>query len=342
MDAVFTLPGEMFYPGASVNACCMVFNLGISHFTTEIDKNGKEIKKPRATTFFGFFKNDGFTKKKNLGRISKEDENGQIWQRIEQNWLDLYKGNITDLSLGIRKEVTADDEWLAEAYIKTDYSKISESLFQGTLQSYLSYLIKNGYNIYDKIKKISYEGKKSVPDLNTDSWKEFKISDLFDVELSKGDLKEDDCAPGDIPLVSSGSLNNGVVKYIDEDGDGIAQIFPKNKITVDMFGQAYYQPFDFYSVSHGRVNILSAKIKGFNKYIALFICSIINNEQFRFSYNRAVYKAVIESLVIKLPSKQNTGATGENVLDIDNKSIFEPDWQYMEDYIKGLSYADLI
>lgn len=89
--------------------------------------------------------------------------------------------------------------------------------------------------------------------LNTHLWKEFTIGDYFDVYLSSGDLKIDDCEPGNIPLISSGSTNNGIVGYIDEKGDGKAQIFKANCITVDMFCNAFYQNGDFYAVSHGRV-----------------------------------------------------------------------------------------
>ena len=39
------------------------------------------------------------------------------------------------------------------------------------------------------------------------------------------------------------------------------QLFSKNTITVDMFCKAYYQPDDYYAVSHGRVNILKPKFK---------------------------------------------------------------------------------
>lgn len=345
LDAVFTLPSEMFYPGASANACCMVFTLGTSHFTTTVDENGVEKKVPRKTTFFGYFKDDGFIKKKNLGRISKEDGNGyQIWKNIEQKWLDLYHGNFTDVSLGIRKKVTSTDEWLAEAYIQTDYSNISIDAFKQTLQKYFSYLVGNGYDLYSRIKVLCKTNDKPTNiKLDTSDWKEFTVSDLFKVELSKGDLKEDECPNGCVPLVSSGSLNNGIVKYIDEEGDGKAQLFKKNQLTVDMFGQAYYQPANFYSVSHGRVNILSPKNANiFNSYIGLFICSVINIEQYRFSYNRAVYKTVIENLLIKLPAKQKVNEHNKPEVDKNGTPIYEPNWQYMEDFIKSLPYADLI
>ena len=160
--------------------------------------------------------------------------------------------------------------------------------------------------------------------LNTPLWKEFTIGDYFDVYLSSGDLKIDDCEPGNIPLISSGSTNNGIVGYIDEKGDGKAQIFKANCITVDMFCNAFYQNEDFYAVSHGRVNILCPKFKC-NLQIGLFICSIIKKEQFKYSYGRAVYSSEIARMIIKLPS------TPDN----------EPDWNYMDQYIKSIKHKPL-
>ena len=58
LEAVFTLPNEIFYPGASACACCMLFTLGKPH---------SEEKE----TFFGYCKDDGFKKKKNLGRVEQ-------------------------------------------------------------------------------------------------------------------------------------------------------------------------------------------------------------------------------------------------------------------------------
>jgi type I restriction-modification system DNA methylase subunit len=150
LEAVFSLPAEMFYPGASVNACCMFFTLGKPHFTTQEDENGKKILKPREATFFGYYKDDGFIKRKGLGRVEKLDANNKpLWNNIEQTWRNLYKGIEQNECLGIRKYVTAEDEWLAEAYIKTDYSKLTADDFQRTLNDYFSYLIKEG-NVLQK------------------------------------------------------------------------------------------------------------------------------------------------------------------------------------------------
>lgn len=164
--------------------------------------------------------------------------------------------------------------------------------------------------------------KQEAMKLNTEEWKEFFISDLFDVRLTKGDIKADEVEAGDIPLISSGESNNGVVKYISKDGDGKAEIFPANTITLDMFCHANYQGVSYYAVGHGRVNILIPKFE-LNKFIGLFICTLINREVYRFSYGRAVYSSVAEKMIIRLPVTPSG----------------TPDWQFMEDYIKSLPYS---
>ena len=158
--------------------------------------------------------------------------------------------------------------------------------------------------------------------LNTQDWKYYTIEDLFRVELTKGDIKADEVDSGNIPLISSGEGNNGVVKYISKDGDGKAEMFPDNTITLDMFCHANYQGIPYYAVGHGRVNILFPKFD-LNKYIGIFICTLINREVYRFSYGRAVYSTVAEKMKIKLPATPSG----------------EPDWQFMEDYIKSLPYS---
>lgn len=134
LDAVFSLPPDMFHPGANVNACCMVFNLGIRHENAPIRE-----------TFFGYFKDDGFIKKKNLGRIERTDEDGKgIWSTIESEWLNLYRKRATKSGFSVTMEVSANDEWLAETFMETDYSKLNQDNFQNILNQYLGYLISNG------------------------------------------------------------------------------------------------------------------------------------------------------------------------------------------------------
>ena len=170
--------------------------------------------------------------------------------------------------------------------------------------------------------------------LKVDEWEEFRVDDLFSVQLSKGDIKLNDMLIGDVPLVSSGETNNGVVGYIDSAGDGKAEIFSKNKITVDMFGNVYYQEENFYAVSHGRVNILEP-VFDMTKYIGLFIVSIINKEKFKYSYGRAVYSNVLCNVIIKLPIQHN--ADGTTYIDPDctySEEGYVPDWNYVPQMFK--------
>lgn len=140
LEAVFTLPAEIFYPGAAVSACCMVFTLGKPHINVDGTVN---------ETFFGYYKEDGFKKKKNLGRVEQFDENGDSkWKDIEEEWLKLYRNHKSVDGLSATAEVSGTDEWLCEAYMKTDYSTLCEEDFQQTLNNYLAYLMKEG-KIYE-------------------------------------------------------------------------------------------------------------------------------------------------------------------------------------------------
>lgn len=133
LDAVFSLPNEMFYPGASAIACCMIFELSQKHERSNRD------------TFFGYFKDDKFIKRKGLGRVELTDQEGNgLWQYVEQQWLELYRNKKQVPGLSVMHRVTYEDEWLAEAYMETDYSKLTVNEFEKTVREYYSYLIKSG------------------------------------------------------------------------------------------------------------------------------------------------------------------------------------------------------
>lgn len=190
------------------------------------------------------------------------------------------------------------------------------------------YMEKHMCSLHNKAIKTKIKSAPKEP-LNVNNWRYFEIKDLFFVKLSLGDIKIEDVDKGCTPLISSGENDNGLIGYITEEGDGIAQIFDENTITVDMFCNAFYQPKKYFSVSHGRVNILVPKFK-MNKYTALFICTIINNEKFKYSYGRGLYSTEAGNLKIKLP------------FIIDNENNMVPNFALMEQYMKQLPYSDRI
>ena len=135
LDAVFTLPAEVFYPGASASVCCMVFEIGKKH---------NDLTNPK--TFFGYYKNDNFKKKKNIGRVEQIDSitGESLWKKTENLWIDLYRKREERDGLSSLHKVNGDDEWLCEAYMKTDYSLLKQSDFEETIREYLAYKIGSG------------------------------------------------------------------------------------------------------------------------------------------------------------------------------------------------------
>ncbi len=126
LKAVFSMPDDIFYP-TGTNPCVMVWEAHTPH-----DCNQE--------TFFGYCKNDGFVKRKKLGRI---DYYGR-WSETEEQWLKLYRNRDVVDGLSARACVKHSDEWLCEAYMNTDYSKLSQTDFQKTINDYLAYLVKAG------------------------------------------------------------------------------------------------------------------------------------------------------------------------------------------------------
>lgn len=122
---VFSMPDDLFHP-VGVITCIMVFDAHSPHPTGY-------------KTFFGYFKDDGFRKTKNVGRVNQ----GQ-WDSIKSDWLDTYLNRESKTGLSVLKAVSASDEWCAEAYMETDYSKISQSDFESVLKDYIAFQVRHG------------------------------------------------------------------------------------------------------------------------------------------------------------------------------------------------------
>lgn len=131
LRAVFSMPDDIFYP-TGTNVCVMVWEAHAPHDSTQ-------------ETFFGYCKDDGFVKRKKMGRVDAYNK----WHNIEREWLTLYRNRDIKEGLSTRHCVTAEDEWLCEAYMETDYSKLTQEDFQRTVNDYLAYLVKRG-DVYEK------------------------------------------------------------------------------------------------------------------------------------------------------------------------------------------------
>lgn len=126
LEAVLSLPEELFV-NSKVNTvtCAVVIKAGIPH--------PKGFK-----TWFGYCRNDGFIKKKNVGRV---DAN-HVWNDIRKTWVNACINRDEIKEFSIKKEVTADMEWCAEAYLDVDYDKLSLSDYEETVKNFILFKLK--------------------------------------------------------------------------------------------------------------------------------------------------------------------------------------------------------
>jgi type I restriction enzyme M protein len=127
LEAVLSMPNELFFNSdVTVVSCVMVFTAHKPH-----SKN-KE-------TFFGYYKDDGFVKRKIQGRI---DSYGK-WEAIKEKWVTYYLNRKSEPGFSANKAITASDEWCAEAYMDTNFSEISTVDFLNEIKKYVAFKVIN-------------------------------------------------------------------------------------------------------------------------------------------------------------------------------------------------------
>ena len=293
LDAVMSMPQELFYPVGTVT-CIMVWIAGKPH--------AKSAKK----TWFGYWRNDGFIKTKHKGRI---DQNG-VWSEIRDRWVEMYRNREVHAGESVMQHVTSDDEWCSEAYMETDYSCIPSESVANAVKNYIAFNLQSPGAVRAK----NLEPVKA-------KWKEFKLSELFEIKKGKR-LTKANQTDGQTPFIGAIDSNNGVSGYIGQR--------PNHKggtISLSYNGsvaEAFYQPVPYWACDD--VNALYPKEFKLNPSTALFLCTIIRMEKYRFNYGRKWHLERMREAIIKLPViKDGT-----------------PDWDYMERYIKSLPYSSQI
>ena len=172
-------------------------------------------------------------------------------------------------------------------------------------------------------------------ELNVQDWKKFVVGRILNCNttvLSIKDILDD----GNTPFVSRTAENNGIDGYVSVERSAITK---GDCLTVGAEGiYSFYQKKDFatgnkvYTLRNNRLNF----------YHYMFIATILNKEDYKYSYGIARIKSKLEEEIIKLPiinNKDNTPVIDENRTYSDEGYI--PDWQFMEDYIKSLHHKPI-
>lgn len=152
--------------------------------------------------------------------------------------------------------------------------------------------------------------------LDSVEWGEFKIKDIFKIETVKGKPIEN-YEKGRVPYVSTASINNAVINFINGD----EKIITKGAtITVDPIkGSCFFHEYDFIGRGFSGASVNVLRNVNLNKFNGIFICSAIQKT----SKLRASYGYLFNSNRLK---------NGILLLPIDSQG--NPNWQFMEDYVK--------
>lgn len=167
--------------------------------------------------------------------------------------------------------------------------------------------------------------KKRITNLNFQNWKKFKIDDLFTVYTGGDKPKKND------PKHRNGILVNSIENLTENNGIKEKIFYNDNKkfknfISISSIGvntgQAFYQPE--LGAVFTRVKALVPKENTrLNPYTGMFIVTVFQLEKIKYSYGRVLDESRLSNTMIRLPSN----------------SKGQPNWQFMEDYVKSLSYS---
>ena len=151
-------------------------------------------------------------------------------------------------------------------------------------------------------------------------WESFQLTELFEIKkgrrLTKANMKE-----GHAPFVGAISSDNGYRQFVDVDPNHSG-----NTISVNYNGsvaEAYYQPVPYWASDD--VNVLYPRFR-MTALIALFLCTLIRQERYRFNYGRKWHLERMVEASIRLPAT-NTG---------------KPDWDFIEMLMGSFPYSKRI
>jgi type I restriction-modification system DNA methylase subunit len=318
LKAVLSMPDDLFYP---IGAVTMVM-------VWEANKpnRGRE-------TWFGYFKDDGFEKRKHRGRI---DARGR-WVETRDRWLRAYRSLQEEAGLSVKTEVKASDEWCAEEYMETDFSTLCRGDFERKVRAFVANRVLDDAPMPGGVAIGASVRGGTAPALNVGGWQNFRYDQVFTIKKGFYNKKPEPAPSGDIVFIGATDSNNGVtsrhllddIELTSKTGDGnnaplSEKLYDGNCITVSNNGSvgfAFYQP-DRFTCSHD-VNPLYLKNRALNKYIAMFLCVLIERERYRWAYGRKWRPVRMPRSIIRLP------VTADGT----------PDWSFMEQYIEALPFS---
>ncbi|KAF9659298.1 restriction endonuclease subunit S [Tenacibaculum mesophilum] len=163
---------------------------------------------------------------------------------------------------------------------------------------------------------------KAVKTIEEKKWSEFKISDLFDNKIGKNiDGNKVNKFKGKTAYITRKETNNGLDGFINYDGN-----YLNNEYPVITIGNETAEPFVQKNIffTGTKVNILKSK-NNISEFALSFITTSLRQHKSKYSYSFTINSTRLRKQKILLP--------------VNKKD--EPDYEYMENYMKQLEFKKL-
>lgn len=175
-----------------------------------------------------------------------------------------------------------------------------------------AYLLATGLMDYT----LTVEEQKALDDFEKGQiiFGEFTYQNMFNKIVQGRRLKKDDQKEGNIPFVMAGITNTGVVNYI---ANPVAS-FPKNSITVDIFGNTFYRSYNFGAGDD--TGVYWNDEKQYSKELMLFFSTSMEKSMYgKFDFGNKLRSSQSLNFKMKLPLQNN-----------------QPSYQFMETFISAI------
>ena len=187
------------------------------------------------------------------------------------------------------------------------------------MEQYIKALLqkkKEEYKEYS-IKALEQLKHKEINALEDKEWGEFFIEEIADI-ISGKDIYDTERTSGNTPYISSTSKNNGISHFVGNNN----QTLERKCLSVNRNGSVGFSFYHHYEALFSN-DCRKLRPRQNSKYIAFFIANQITKQKEKYNYGYKMGTGRLKRQKIMLPISSNG----------------QPDYEYMEQYIKNLEYV---
>ena len=315
---ITTHPSDLIKFGKFPRITCAGTNNGLDDFyNNTITETGGVLTVDSATDGYIFYQNNDFLATDHVEKISMK--NGQKMSKEIGLFVKTAIENSKDKKYGygykfsqsrIKKQKISlpidslnNPNWqFMEDYIKQEQKEIAQKV----ISYYEQKMLETGFDLVG---------------LGDVEWKEFNFNEIFR-KIQRGKrLKKEDHIEGKIPYISSTSLNNGLDQFIGNE-ENIRKF--NNNLTLansGSVGSCFYHEYEYIASDH----VTTLTLDKADKYIYLFMSTIIQRLEEKYSFNREINDKRIRKERFILPADKNGN----------------PHWDYMSKFMQKLEAEKL-